>query len=72
MVFPLVGGLAALAFFVGAPEDTFTAALNAAVILSVSFMMFSFVDNIVTLEKLRTAQEQVAALAAERERSRVA
>ncbi|WP_082822944.1 sensor histidine kinase [Microbacterium sp. T32] len=72
VVFPLVGALSLGAFVVGAPEDSFLSALNAAVILSVSFMMFSFVENIVTLEKLRTAQDQVAELAAERERSRVA
>lgn len=72
IVFPVVGALAAVAFVVGAQEGTFLSALNSAVIVSVSFMMFSFVENIVTLEKLRTAQEQVADLAAERERSRVA
>lgn len=72
VVFPLIGGLAVVSFLLGASEDTFLSALNAAVIFSVSVTMYSFVENIVTLEKLRTAQEQVAELAAERERSRVA
>ncbi|MFF7682455.1 sensor histidine kinase [Microbacterium sp. NPDC007973] len=72
IVFPVVAALAAGAFFFGAGDGTFLSGLNAAVIVSVSFMMFSFVENIVTLEKLRTAQAQIAELAAERERGRVA
>lgn len=72
VVFSIIAVLAAVSFLVGVHEGTFLSALNAAIIVSVSFMMFSFVENVVTLEKLRTAQEQVAELAAERERGRVA
>ncbi|MCC4247882.1 MULTISPECIES: sensor histidine kinase [Microbacterium] len=70
----LVLPLSALSFAVGewTGADTFTSFLNSAIILSVSVMMLSFIENITTLERLRTAQEQVAELAAERERSRVA
>ncbi len=66
--------LSALSFAVGewTGADTFTSFLNSAIILSVSVMMLSFIENITTLERLRAAQEQVAELAAERERSRVA
>lgn len=66
--------LSALSFMVGewSGADTFTNVLNSAIILSISIMMLSFVQNITTLERLRAAQEQVAELAAERERSRVA
>ena len=66
--------LSALSFVVGewSGADTFTNVLNSAIILSISIMMLSFVQNITTLERLRAAQEQVAELAAERERSRVA
>ncbi|MDQ1123969.1 sensor histidine kinase [Microbacterium trichothecenolyticum] len=74
VIFPLVLALAAVSFAVGAwiDTDTFLSSLNSAVIVSVSFMMFSFVENITTLERLRSAQEQIADFAAERERSRVA
>jgi len=69
-----VGLLSGLSFAVGewTHADTFTSGLNSAIILSVSIMMFSFVQNITTLERLRAAQEQIADLAAERERGRVA
>jgi two-component system sensor histidine kinase DesK len=70
----LVLSLSALSFLVGewSGADTFTNVLNSAIILSISIMMLSFVENIMNLERLRAAQEQVAELAAERERSRVA
>lgn len=66
--------LACLTFAVGVWDDTDvgTSALNAAVILSVSVMMATLTSNISTLARLRAAQNQVADLAAERERSRVA
>ena len=69
-----VGILSGLSFAVGewTDADTFTSVLNSAIILSVSIMMFSFVENITTLERLRAAQEQIAEFAAERERGRVA
>ena len=66
--------LSAASFIVGvwSGADTFTNVLSSAIILSISIMMLSFVQNITTLERLRATQEQVAELAAERERSRVA
>ena len=66
--------LSASSFIVGtwSGADTFTNVLSSAIILSISIMMLSFVQNITTLERLRATQEQVAELAAERERSRVA
>lgn len=66
--------LAGLTFVVGVWDDADigTSALNAAVILSVSVMMSTLTGNITTLARLRAAQDQVADLAAERERSRVA
>jgi len=69
-----VGLLSGLSFAVGewTDADTFTSVLNSAIILSISIMMFSFMQNIATLERLRAAQEQIAELAAERERGRVA
>lgn len=74
VVLSLVLALAALSFAVGVWTGTgiFLNVLNAAVIVSASITMFSFFSNIATLEKLRTAQEQVVELAAERERGRVA
>ena len=74
LTWSIVMVLSALSFVVGewTDGDTFTNVLNAAVILSISIMMMSFVSNLSTLERLRAAQEQVAELAAERERSRVA
>ncbi|MDF2664568.1 MAG: signal transduction histidine kinase [Microbacterium sp.] len=69
-----VGLLSGLSFAVGewSGTDTFTSVLNSAIILSISIMMFSFMRNISTLERLREAQAQIAELAAERERGRVA
>lgn len=66
--------LAGLTFAVGVWDDADvgTSALNAAVILSVSVMMATLTGNINTLARLRAAQDQVADLAAERERTRVA
>ncbi|MCS5715695.1 sensor histidine kinase [Herbiconiux sp. CPCC 205716] len=66
--------LAGLTFAVGVWDDADVglSALNAAVILSVSVMMATLTGNISTLDRLRAAQDQVAELAAERERSRVA
>lgn len=74
VVLSIVLALAALSLAVGVwtNTDMFLNVMNAAVIVSASITMFSFFTNIATLEKLRTAQEQVAELAAERERSRVA
>lgn len=74
LTWTIVALLSALSFVVGewSGADTFTSVLNSAIILSISIMMLSFVQNITTLERLRAAQEQVAELAAERERSRVA
>ncbi|MDU0326269.1 sensor histidine kinase [Microbacterium sp. KSW2-21] len=70
----VIPALSALSLIVGELDsaDAFTSVLNAAIILSISIMMFSFVENISTLERLRAAQEQIAELAAERERGRVA
>ncbi|OZD43202.1 histidine kinase [Rhodococcus sp. 06-1477-1B] len=70
----IVFGLSLLSFFVGEwnGADPLTSVLNSAVILSISIMMFSFVENISTLHRLREAQDQVAELAAEKERGRVA
>lgn len=70
----VIPALSALSLIVGEIDsaDAFTSVLNAAIILSISIMMFSFVENISTLERLRAAQEQIAELAAERERGRVA
>ncbi len=69
-----VPALSALSFVVGEAmgADAFSNVVNSAIILSISIMMFSFVENISTLERLRAAQEQIAELAAERERGRVA
>ena len=69
-----VGILSGLSFAVGewSGADTFTSVLNSAIILSISIMMFSFMRNISTLERLRDAQAQIAELAAEKERGRVA
>ncbi|PPF89628.1 sensor histidine kinase [Subtercola sp. Z020] len=66
--------LAGLTFAVGMVDgaDIGLSALNAAVILSVSTMMATLTGNINTLARLRAAQGQVAELAAERERARVA
>jgi two-component system sensor histidine kinase DesK len=66
--------LAGLTFAVGVWDDADIgqSALNAAVILSVSVMMATLTGNITTLARLRSAQDQVAELAAERERARVA
>lgn len=66
--------LAGLTFAVGVWDDADVgnSALNAAVILSVSVMMATLTGNITTLARLRAAQHQVAELAAERERGRVA
>jgi two-component system sensor histidine kinase DesK len=66
--------LAVLTYAVGvwSNADSGTSALNAAVILSVSVMMATLTDNASTLARLRAAQDQVADLAAERERGRVA
>lgn len=69
-----IPALSALSFVVGEAMDAdpLSNVVNAAIILSISIMMFSFVENISTLERLRAAQEQIAELAAERERGRVA
>lgn len=69
-----VPALSALSFVVGEAmgADALSNVVNSAIILSISIMMFSFVENISTLERLRDAQEQIAELAAERERGRVA
>ncbi|MDF2990736.1 MAG: signal transduction histidine kinase [Microbacterium sp.] len=70
----VVLGLSVASFVFGemSGADPFTSVLNSAVIVSISIMMFSFIENISTLERLRAAQAQIADLAAERERSRVA
>ncbi|MDF2993911.1 MAG: signal transduction histidine kinase [Microbacterium sp.] len=70
----VIPALSALSFLVGefTGADPLSNVVNSAIILSISIMMFSFVENITTLERLRDAQAQIAELAAERERGRVA
>ncbi len=50
-----VPALSALSFVVGEAmgADAFSNVVNSAIILSISIMMFSFVENISTLERLR-------------------